>query len=83
LYGLSKEEVIGKQELLELITKIDNNTVNEIALNNTFVKDFEIKLQAKTGEELCISASLLNIEDNTPCIIVVSVDYRTQKPKRA
>jgi hypothetical protein len=43
LYGLSKEEVIGKQELLELITKIDNNTVNEIALNNTFVKDFEIK----------------------------------------
>jgi hypothetical protein len=44
---------------------------------------YEIKTKAKTGEELCISASLLNIEiDNTPCIIVVSVDTERKKSRR-
>jgi hypothetical protein len=55
LYGLSSKEVVKTGVELELITKIDNNTINKIALN-TFVKDFEIKTQ-KTGKELCISAS--------------------------
>jgi hypothetical protein len=85
LYGFAtKEEVIGKTGVeLELITEADSN-VNEIALNNTFVKDFKVKLKAKTGKELCISASLLNIEiDNTPCIVVVSVDITERKSRRA
>jgi hypothetical protein len=48
LYGFTKEEVIGKTGVeLELITEADSNTVNKIALNNTFVKDFKVKLKQK------------------------------------
>jgi hypothetical protein len=64
LYGLSKES--NWKTGVELVTEIDNNTINKIALNNTFVNDFEIKTNAKLEE-----FQILNIEiDNTPCIIV-------------
>jgi hypothetical protein len=55
LYGFATKEEVIKTGVELLITEADSNTVNEIALNNTFVKDFKVKLKAKT-EELCISA---------------------------
>jgi PAS domain S-box-containing protein len=82
LYGFStKEEVIGKTGVeLGLLAKTDSNTVDEIALKNTFSNDFEVIIQAKNGKKLCISTSLLNIEiDNSPCVVVVSIDITERK----
>jgi PAS domain S-box-containing protein len=82
LYGFStKWEVIGKTAVeLGLVAENDSDTVDEITLNNTFSKDFEVDIQARNGKKLCISASMLNIEiDNTPCVVVVSIDITERK----
>jgi PAS domain S-box-containing protein len=82
LYGFAtKEEVIGKSAVeLGLVAEHDSDTVDEIALNNTFSKDFEVDIQARNGEKLCISASMLNLEiDNRPCVVVVSIDITERK----